>query len=107
MLCKDGRALRLTCVVTLAPGFLSDIPKLSDLLPKYVVVNTLMPVRVWQDSSIFRPPSADQTASTDLVAKDRSGDFVMSVLERRRVKSIIMKLWGRETILDEARAWKV
>jgi hypothetical protein len=44
-----------------------------------------MPVRVWQDSSIFRPPSADQTASTDLVAKDRSGDFVMSVLETRKV----------------------
>jgi hypothetical protein len=102
MLCKDGRALELTAVVTLAPGFLSGYTKIVRFLPKYVVVNTLpMPVRVWQDSSIFRPPSADQTASTDLANKERKWRFRHERTRESRKVNQYEALWGRETILDE------
>jgi hypothetical protein len=102
MLCKDGRALELTAVVTLAPGFLSGYTKIVRFLPKYVVVNTLpVPVRVWQDSSIFRPPSADQTASTDLVQKERKWRSRHERTRESRKVNQYEALWGRETILDE------
>lgn len=102
MLCKDGRSLELTAVVTLAPGFLSGYTKIVRFLPKYVVVNTLpMPVRVWQDSSTFRPPSANQTASADFVAKERKWRFRNERTRESRKVNQYEALWGRETILDE------
>jgi hypothetical protein len=102
MLCKEGRSLELTAVVTLAPGFLSGYTKIVRFLPKYVVVNTLpMPVRVWQDSSIFRPPSADHTTSTDVVQKERKWRFRHERTRESRKVNQYEALWGRETILDE------
>lgn len=100
MHCKDGRALELSAVVTVAPGFLSSYTKIVRFLPRYVVVNTLpYPVRIWQDSSVFRPLSADHVASNDRISKWR-----YTKEGGRRSQSKVNQyeaLWGRETRLDE------
>lgn len=101
MHCKDGRALELTAVVTLAPGFLSGYTKIVRFLPRYLVINTLpTPVRVWQDSSIFRPLST-QTTADDTVSKDRKWRFRRDRHRETRKVNQYEALWGRETTLDE------
>ena len=101
MHCRDGRTIELTMVVTVAPGMLSGYSKIVRFLPRYLVVNTLQsPIRLWQDSSIFRPPATDN--SSEAVTKERRW-----VLPKDRNKRNARKvnqyeaLWGRETILDE------
>jgi C2 domain/SHR-binding domain of vacuolar-sorting associated protein 13 len=106
MHCKDGRALELSVVVTVAPGFLASYTKIVRILPRYVVVNTLpYPVRIWQDSSIFRPLSADITGT-----QDRASKWRYSKESGRRSQSKVNQyeaLWGRETRLDEREAGRM
>lgn len=100
MHCKDGRALELSVVVTVAPDFLSSYTKIVRFLPRYVIVNCLpYPVRIWQDNSIFQPLLADHTGTQDKITKWR-----YSKGEGKRSPSKINQyeaLWGRETRLDE------
>lgn len=52
--CKNGRALELSVIVSVAPGRLSRFTKIVRLFPKYILVNQLeRPIRVWQDSSLI------------------------------------------------------
>lgn len=64
MHCKDGRSLELSVEVNVAPGFLSPYTKIVRFLPRYVVFNRLeRPIRLWQDSSVFRPVNEDRGAA--------------------------------------------
>lgn len=88
-------------VVTVAPGILSGYTKVVRFLPRYVVVNALsMPIRLWQDSSIFRPAASDN--SVEVASKERRWRF-----PRDRSKNNLRKvnqyeaLWGRQTVLDD------
>jgi len=86
-------------VVTVAPGFLAKYTKIVRFLPRYVVVNTLpYPVRIWQDNSIFRPLSADNTGVQESSAKWRyhkeGGRKNESKVNQYEA------LWGRVTVLE-------
>ncbi len=62
---KEGRAIELIAEVNVAPGFLSSYTKIVRFVPRYVVFNQLQrPVRLWQDSSVFRPANEDRATST-------------------------------------------
>ena len=101
MHCRDGRTIELTMVVTVAPGMLSGYSKIVRFLPRYLVVNTLpSPIRLWQDSSIFRPPAADN--SGEVVTKERRWRLPKDRNKRsaRKVNQY-EAVWGRETTLDE------
>lgn len=64
MHCKEGRSLELSVEVNVAPGFLSPYTKIVRFLPRYVVFNRLeRPIRLWQDSSVFRPVNEDRAAA--------------------------------------------
>ena len=66
MNCKDGRLLEMSVAVSVAPGFLSSYTKIVRFLPRYVVFNRLeRPVRLWQDSSIFRSVGEDRTIAAE------------------------------------------
>jgi hypothetical protein len=101
MHCKDGRLLELTVAVSVAPGILAGYTKVVRFLPRYVVVNALpFPVRVWQDSSVFRPNSGSVVSSSDEVArKDQKWRFA-GKKESRRVNQY-ETLWGREAIIND------
>jgi len=100
MHCKDGRVLELAATVTLAPGILSRYTKIVRFLPRYLFVNTLpYPLRLWQDSSIFRPPASDST--TEVAASQRK--WHSREKHKRSAKKVNQyeTLFGRETVLDE------
>ena len=104
--CKDARALELTMVTQNAPGHLFNYTKIIRFLPRYVVVNNLpYPVRLWQDNSIFRPPSA---ADVTLVNSGKKGSRRWRIAEKKRRKEGKVNqyeaLWGREVDIaaDEA-----
>jgi SHR-binding domain of vacuolar-sorting associated protein 13 len=103
MHCKDGRALEVSVLVSMAPGFLSGYTKIVRFLPRYLFVNQLpYPVRLWQDSSIFRPVSADQTES--LITKKLNWRFrTQREGKRRNLRKVSQyeQLWGRTVVLDE------
>lgn len=109
MHCKDGRALEVSVLVSMAPGFLSGYTKVVRFLPRYILVNQLpYPVRIWQDSSVFRPVSADQTES--LIAKKLNWRFrTEKEAKRRCLKKINQyeELWGRTVTLDERDAEQI
>ena len=101
MHCKDGRALEITAVVNVAPGLLSGYTKIVRFLPRYVIVSDLpYPVRLWQDSSIFRPSLADNSAATP--SKERKWRITRGQ-HRRSARKVNQyeSLFGRETTLDE------
>ena len=82
-----------------APGHLAKYTKIVRFLPRYVVVNNLpCPVRLWQDNSIFRPPSA---ADITLVSSNRETMRRWRLAYRRKKKDVgkinqYEALWGRE-----------
>lgn len=98
--CKDGRALEIICVVSVAPGFLSNFTKIVRFLPRYLAINLLpYPIRLWQDNSIFLPLSADSTSGGVSTSRWR-----FSRAREKRNESIVNQyeaIWGRETVLDE------
>ncbi|KAL7570167.1 hypothetical protein ACA910_020005 [Epithemia clementina (nom. ined.)] len=99
MNCKDGRSLELSMVSQTAPGHLAHCTKIVRFLPRYVVVNNLpYPVRLWQDNSIFRPPSA---ADITLATTGREATRRWRLSSSRRKKDVgkinqYEALWGRE-----------
>lgn len=102
MHCKDGKALELTVAVTLAPGILSGYTKIVRFLPRYVFVNTLpYPLRLWQDSSIFRPPASDHTS--EAVAMERKWRITRNKQKRNTRKvNQYETLFDRETVLGKS-----
>eukprot|EP00977_Amphora_coffeiformis_P017422 scaffold5683_cov156-Amphora_coffeaeformis.AAC.11 len=105
MHCSDGRALELTVVVQTAPGALSGYTKIVRILPRYIAVNHLSyPVRLWQDNSSFRPPTADVSSGTG-----GQGSSSWKLFSHKSGKNDHKKvnqyesLWGREVniSLDE------
>uniref|UniRef100_A0A7S2Y632 C2 domain-containing protein n=1 Tax=Entomoneis paludosa TaxID=265537 RepID=A0A7S2Y632_9STRA len=99
MNCKDARALELTMVTQNAPGHLFKYTKILRFLPRYVVVNNLpYPVRLWQDNSIFRPPSA---ADVTLVNSEKKGSTRWRLVTNRKKKDTgkinqYEALWGKQ-----------
>lgn len=97
MHCKDGRFLELTVLVYVAPGALSSYTKIVRLLPRYIVVNALpYPIRLWQDSSVFRPVLAEQEQSY-------RGDFKWRYRKDSGKRTKVNQydaLWGREATID-------
>lgn len=75
MHCKDGRSLELSLSVEVGPGSLSQYTKIIRFLPRYVIFNRLdRPIRLWQDSSIFRPVNEDRAAAaTDTLKSSKIG----------------------------------
>lgn len=97
MHCKDGRFLDLTVLVYLAPGILSTYTTIVRILPRYVVVNMLSyPVRLWQDNSIFRPHSSQDTNETE-------GEIKWTMKQQGPTEKINQyeNLWGRAATLDD------
>jgi hypothetical protein len=69
---KEGRAIELSVEVNVAPGVLSSYTKIVRFVPRYVIFNRLeRPVRLWQDSSVFRPENEDRTATSDGIEINR------------------------------------
>lgn len=63
---KEGRAVELIAEVNVAPGFLSSYTKIVRFVPRYVIFNQLeRPIRLWQDSSVFRPANEDRGVSSN------------------------------------------
>lgn len=88
-------------LVTVCPGVLSGYTKIIRFLPRYLVVNALpTPIRLWQDSSIFRPPAADN--SGDVSRKERHW-MISNDKTKKNVKKVNQYevLWGREAVLDD------
>ena len=97
--CKDGRALELNIVVSVAPGYLSNYTTIVNVVPRFAVVNNLpFPVRIWQDSSLFRSISGDDIASSEKLSKWR---FSQSRHHRNAIVNQYELLWGRHAILDD------
>jgi hypothetical protein len=95
--CYEGRALELVVVVHTAPGSLARYTKVVRILPRYVAVNHLAyPVRLWQDNSSFRIP----TASTISAGVLGSGKWKLVPYRtgRNDLKKVNQyeSLWGRE-----------
>lgn len=90
----------------MAPGFLSGYTKIVRLLPRYVLVNQLeFPVRLWQDSSVFRP-LAENTASSRLDELVRGTDsrnwrFRKEEEQHHEVINSYESLWGRVKNIEE------
>ena len=104
MHCKDGRTLELTVIVTVAPGHLSGYSKVVRIVSRFFVVNALpYPIRLWQDSSVFRPPGVDNSGEPSSkeqkwhLMRDKSGKGFKKVNQYEA-------LWGRETVLDDGHA---
>jgi hypothetical protein len=101
MHCREGRTIELTVVVSVAPGLLSGYTKIVRFLPRYLIVNALgLPIRLWQDSSIFRPPAAENSA--EVATKERRWRLPRDrdKLNPKRVNQY-EALFGRVTVLDE------
>jgi C2 domain/SHR-binding domain of vacuolar-sorting associated protein 13 len=94
-------------VVSVAPGFLSGYTKIVRFVPRYVLVNQLeYPIRLWQDSSVFRPLNEDRstTGIDELVRGTDMGKWRFSSAEDKKhdVINEYEALWGRVTLLDES-----
>ncbi|CAB9515429.1 Putative vacuolar protein sorting-associated protein [Seminavis robusta] len=105
--CREGRALELSVVVSVAPGFLSGYTKIVRFVPRYVLVNQLeFPVRLWQDSSVFRPlnESPSTTGIDELVRGTDLGKWRFATSEDHHLSVINQyeALWGRVTVVDES-----
>ena len=95
MHCKDGRAVELNVVVTVAPGVLANYTSIIRIFPRYAIVNNLpYPVRIWQDSSTFGNVGGSEPTSKK-ESKWRIGDD-----DRSKINQYEM-LWGRSAILNE------
>jgi hypothetical protein len=100
MHCKDGRNLELTAIVSVAPGFLSGYTKIVRIVPRFLVINCLSyPIRLWQDSSVFRPPGADVTEESATGRKWR----IARQTSRKSLRKVNQyeALWGRPITIDE------
>jgi hypothetical protein len=98
MQCAEGRSLELIVVVQTAPGILSRYTKIVRILPRYIAVNHLpYPIRLWQDNSSFRPPTADAISSSE-----NTGSAKWKLSAPKGAKNDSKKvnqyenLWGRE-----------
>jgi C2 domain len=100
MHCKDGRTLELTAIVSVAPGLLSGYTKVVRIVSRFFVVNSLpYPVRLWQDSSVFRPPGADGARPS---STRRAWRLVRQNSRKvRREVNQYETLWGKEAVIDE------
>jgi C2 domain/SHR-binding domain of vacuolar-sorting associated protein 13 len=95
--CKDGRAVELNVVITVAPGVLANYTSIIRIVPRYAIVNNLpYPVRIWQDSSTFSNVGGSELTSKK-ASKWRSsiGDNDMSRINQYEL------LWGRPAVLNE------
>lgn len=106
MHCKEGRSLELSVEVNVAPGFLSPYTKIIRFLPRYVVFNRLeRPIRLWQDSSVFRPVNEDRAAAaTDTLESskvNRKWRYEFEVKERRGKINQYESLFGRPSTVDD------
>ena len=103
--CKEGRSLELSVVVSMAPGYLSGYTKIVRFLPRYVLVNQLeYPVRLWQDSSVFRP-LAEERATTRIDEIVRGTDARKWRFMKEHDQGVINQyeaLWGRVTALEDS-----
>ena len=98
--------LELSVSVNVAPGFLSAYTKIVRFLPRYVVFNRLeRPIRLWQDSSVFRPAGEEKvTATADSAesTKDtRKWRYSFEEKHHRDKINNYESLYGRPTTLDE------
>lgn len=107
MHCKDGRALELSVVVNVPSGLLSNYTKIVQFLPRFLVVNNLpYPIRLWQDSSIFRPHSYNQGDFLERFSRWRFPTRDNEADHSNKVNQY-EGLWGRETVLDERELGKM
>jgi hypothetical protein len=101
MHCKEGRTLELSVAVNVAPGFLSGYTKIVRFLPRYVVFNRLdRPIRLWQDSSIFRPVSEDRAAASE-ETEMRKWRYNYEEKHHRDKINQYESLYGRPATLEE------
>ena len=103
MHCKEGRTLELSVEVSVAPGFMSAYTKIVRFLPRYVVFNRLdRPIRLWQDSSVFRPVNEDR-ASDALEESKESRKWRYSFEDKHHREKINQyeSLNGRYVTLDD------
>ena len=106
MNCKEGRTLELSVTVNVAPGFLSGYTKIVRFLPRYVVLNRLeRPIRLWQDSSVFRPTGDDRvTANVDGAEPSKEARRWRYSHEEKHHRERINQyesMYGRPAILEE------
>jgi hypothetical protein len=105
MHCKEGRTLELSVAVNVAPGFLSGYTKIVRFLPRYVIFNRLdRPIRLWQDSSIFRSVSEDRAAASEETESNKEMREWRYNYEEKHHRDKINQyesLYGRPATLDE------
>ena len=108
---KDGRTLELSVEVNVAPGFLSPYTKIVRFLPRYIVLNRLeRPIRLWQDSSVFRPVNEDRgaAATETLQSSKLSRKWRYNFEESNHHGKINQyeSLFGKPVIIDDSKCNK-
>ena len=95
----------MSVVVNVAPGFLSGYTKIVRFLPRYVIFNRLdRPIRLWQDSSIFRPVSEDRAAASEETESNKEIRKWRYSYEEKHHRDKINQyesLYGRPATLEE------
>eukprot|EP00980_Cylindrotheca_fusiformis_P021402 scaffold8259_cov143-Cylindrotheca_fusiformis.AAC.20 len=108
MHCKEGRSLELSVEVNVAPGFLSAYTKIVRFLPRYVVFNRLeRPIRLWQDSSVFRPVNEDRAAAATETLQSskisRKWRYNFEEVHHQEKINQYEALFGRPVVLDDGK----
>lgn len=97
MPCGEGRALEVSVVVQTAPGHLSGYTKIVRILPRFIAVNDLScPIRLWQDNSSFRPPSAETVVDPANQGSAKWRFVQNKVRSDQRKVNQYESLWGRQ-----------
>ena len=90
--------------VNVAPGFLSAYTKIVRFLPRYVVYNRLeRPVRLWQDSSVFRSANEERGGESAFGGKDsRKWRYASEDKHREEKISQYESLLGKAGTIDDS-----
>ena len=92
-------------VVHVAPGTLANKTKIVRFLPRFVAVNNLsVPIRIWQDNSLFNAGSEGESTKgavstnwSSFRGRSRPGTDKVNQYEN---------LWGRQCVFDETEDWE-
>eukprot|EP00934_Nitzschia_sp_Nitz4_P002078 Nitzschia sp. Nitz4//scaffold140_size61219//29533//49080//NITZ4_006440-RA/size61219-augustus-gene-0.64-mRNA-1//-1//CDS//3329536227//2078//frame0 len=105
MTMKDGRTMELSAEVNVAPGFLASYTKIVRFLPRYIMYNRLeLPIRLWQDSSVFRAVNEDRMATVGVdepAMESRKWRFEFEDKSHNEKINQYEMLYGRTTTIKD------
>jgi C2 domain/SHR-binding domain of vacuolar-sorting associated protein 13/PDZ domain len=102
---KEGRAVELSAEVNVAPGFMSSYTKIVRFVPRYMIFNRLeRPVRLWQDSSVFRPVTEEQTGfeATEMNKETRKWRYYYEEKQNEGRVNQYESIFGRQSTIEDS-----